>query len=249
MDIFDILLLGTVTFLISGSIKGLTGIGLPTVSLGILTLFVAPRLAIALMLLPMLMSNLWQVLREGEVWASVLRFRVFAAVIFVTVGVTALVTQDVHDRVLLAVLGCVILLFVGFSFKGWVPRVPPEYDTAAQGVFGLIAGVLGGLTSGWAAPLAIYLTMARADKSEFIRGTGLLIFAGSVPLTLAYLWTGQMTAQLFGLSALMLVPTFAGFAVGEALRNKLSVRAFRNVVLGMFAILGLNLLRRAIWYV
>ncbi len=248
MEIFDILLLGTVTFLISGSIKGLTGIGLPTVSMGILTLFLAPRLAIALMLLPMLLSNLWQVIREGEIRASLRRFRVFAAVIFVSVGVTALATQNVPDRVLLAVLGIVILLFVGFSLKGWVPQVPPRYDTLAQGVFGLLAGILGGLTSGWAAPLAIYLTMSRADREWFIRGTGLLIFAGSVPLTIAYLWTGQMDAKLFAISALMLIPTFAGFTLGEALRRRISVSMFRKLVLGMFAVLGLNLLRRAIWY-
>ena len=248
MEILDILLLGTVTFLISGSIKGLTGIGLPTVSMGILTLFMAPRLAIALMLLPMLLSNLWQVIREGEIRVSLKRFRVFATVIFISVGITALATQNVSDRVLLAVLGVVILLFVGFSLKGWVPRVAPGYDILAQGLFGLLSGILGGLISGWAAPLAIYLTMSRADREWFIRGTGMLIFAGSVPLTVAYLWTGQMDAQLFAISACMLIPTFAGFTLGEALRRRVPVAIFHKLVLGMFAFLGMNLLRRAIWY-
>lgn len=248
MDFSEILLLGAVTFLLAGAIKGLVGIGLPTASIGLLTLFVAPRLAISLILLPMLLSNLWQLYREGAVWQTVRRYWVFALVLFVTVGATALLTRDVHDRVLLAVLGGVILLFVWFSWKGWVPRLPDRLDGAAQAGFGAVAGVLGGLTSGWAAPLAIYLTMAGADKSDWIRATGLLIFVGSVPLTLAYLWTGQMTAQLLGLSALMLIPTFAGFAVGEALRNRLSVEVFRLVVLAMFAVLGLNLIRRAIWY-
>lgn len=248
MGFGDVLLLGAAVFVVAGAIKGLVGIGLPTASMGLLTLFVAPRLAIALVLLPMLMSNLWQVYRAGEVARTVRRYGPFGVVLFVTVGLTAMLTQDVPDRILIAVLGAVILGFVWFSWQGWMPRLPQRYDRAAQVGFGAIAGVLGGLTSGWAAPLGIYLSMSGADRDDWIRATGLLIFAGSVPLTLAYLWTGQMTGQLFVLSALMLIPTFAGFAAGEALRKRLSVQAFRRMVLIMFAILGLNLLRRAIWY-
>lgn len=249
MEFADILTLGAGVFLLAGAIKGLVGIGLPTAAMGFLTLFVAPRLAIALILLPMLMTNLWQLYRAGDVWRSFRRYRVFSIVLFVTVTITALMTQDVPDRILLAVLGVVILGFVWFNWRGWVPRLPARYDTAAQAIFGAIAGVLGGLTSGWAAPVAIYLSLSGADRDDWIRGTGLLVFAGSAPLTAAYLWTGQMTGQLFLLSLVMLIPTFAGFAVGEALRNRLSVQGFRTVVLVMFALLGLNLLRRAIWYV
>lgn len=248
MDLIELLILGTVTFVIAGALKGLVGIGLPTASMGMLTLFLAPRTAIAMMLLPMLLSNLWQLLRERRVSRTVRRFGLFALVLMGTVGVTAVLTQNVNDRVLLGVLGGVILLFVGFSLKGWVPELPARLDRAAQVGFGAIAGVLGGLTSGWAAPLAIYLTMIRADKSEFISATGLLIFAGSIPLCAAYLWTGMMDLSQLGLSAVMLIPTLAGFALGETLRGRLSVMAFRRIVLGMFAVMGLNLIRRAIWY-
>ncbi len=248
MEFWEVLGLGAATFVLAGAIKGLVGIGLPTAAMGLLTLFLAPRVAISLILLPMLLSNLWQLIREGEVWQAVRRYRIFAVVLFVCVGATAILTREVHDRVLLAVLGAVILLFVWFSWNGLVPQLRPKFDPAAQAGFAAAAGILGGLTSGWAAPLAIYLTMSGAGKSDWIRATGLLIFVGSVPLTLAYLWTGLMTRELLGLSALMLIPTFAGFAAGEALRNRLSVATFRTVVLIMFALLGLNLIRRAIWY-
>lgn len=248
MTDLELLVLGTCTFLLAGAIKGLVGIGLPTASMGMLTLFVSPRLAIALILFPMLLSNLWQMWREGEIRQTVVRYRYFAIVLFVIVGLTAVVTRDAEDRFLMAVLGCVILLFVGFSWKGLMPVLPPKYDTASQISFGAIAGILGGLTSGWAAPLGIYLSMSGAGREDWIRATGFLIFTGSVPLTLAYLWTGHLTTELAKISALMLIPTFAGFAAGEALRNRLSVGTFRIMLLIMFGGLGLNLLRRAIWY-
>lgn len=234
-------------FVLAGAVKGLVGIGLPTASMAMLTLVVAPREAIALILMPMLFSNLWQVLREGELARTARRFAPFAVILFVTVAATVLLTRDVDDRVLLGVLGGATLLFVVLSRLDRIPALPPSRDRPAQLGFGLIAGILGGLTSGWAAPLGLYLTMTRVDRAEWIRATGFLIFVGSVPLALAYLAAGLMTIGQLGLSALMLIPTLAGFTLGEAARRRMPVAHFRTLVLVTFAVLGLNLIRRAIW--
>ena len=242
------LTVGGLAFLAAGAIKGVVGIGLPTASMGLLTLSLPPRTAIALMLFPMILSNLWQLIRSGDVRGAIHRYRRFASVLFVTVACTVVLTQNAGDRVLLAVLGVTILLFVSLSVKGWVPRLPDRWDPQAQIVFGGLTGLLGGLTSGWAAPLMIYLGIRKIPKDEYIRATGLLIFVGSVPLALSYLSLGLMDMRLTLLSLVMLVPTFAGFSAGERLRNRLSVEAFRTVILAVFAVLALNLLRRAIWY-
>ena len=94
----------------------------------------------------------------------------------------------------------------------------------------------------------MYLSTKRVDKDEFVRATGFLIAVGSLPLCFAYIKIGFMTGQLASISAAMLVPTLAGFSTGELLRKRLSVQAFRNAILIVFVFLGLNLLRRAIWY-
>ncbi len=77
---------------------------------------------------------------------------------------------------------------------------------------------------------------------------GFLIFVGSLPLCYAYIRLGFMTGPLAGVSAVMLIPTLAGFTCGEILRRRLSGEGFRNAILILFVFLGLNLLRRAIWY-
>jgi uncharacterized membrane protein YfcA len=47
----------------------------------------------------------------------------------------------------------------------------------------------------------------------------------------------------------MIVPAMAGFGVGAMIRNRLSQRIFKNVVLVVFLGLAINLIRRAIWVV
>ena len=235
-------------FLLSGSIKGLVGVGLPTAALTMLTLFVDPRTAISLIMFPMIGSNLWQMLRAGRIGQTVRDYWIFAVVLCAGVAVATFSTAFAGERVLLGALGAVVLIFVASSWRGWVPQVPPRHDRAMQVLFGLIAGVIGGLTAGWAAPLAIYLATKRVGKDEFVRATGLLIFAGSLPLCFAYAQLGFLTGSLAGMSLLMLIPALIGFGIGELGRNRLSVEGFRTSVLLVFVLLGLNLIRRSIWY-
>ena len=248
MDTTTIILVAGAAFLAGGSIKGLVGIGLPTASIALMTLALYPRTAIALVLFPMIGSNMWQLFRSGQVMRSARRYGVFAAILFLGVGLTAFGTRDASDRLLLLVLGVMVLIFVAISWRGLVPTLPDSYDRTAQVIFGLLAGVIGGMTAAWAPPMAVYLSARQVDKDEFIRATGFLITVGSLPLIIAYLQLGFLTGKLASISLLMLVPTIAGFSLGEFLRNRLSTDGFRNAILITFVILGLNLVRRAIWY-
>ena len=47
-------------FLLAGTVKGMTGMGLPTVGVGLLSLILPPVEAAALIVVPSLATNLWQ---------------------------------------------------------------------------------------------------------------------------------------------------------------------------------------------
>ncbi|MEP2641792.1 sulfite exporter TauE/SafE family protein [Roseobacter sp.] len=249
MDYLTLFYVAGAAFLFAGAVKGLAGIGMPTAAIALMTLVLDPRTAIALVLFPMLGSNAWQVLRAGQLWRTVRRYRVFAVVLFVGVASTVFATQDTGDRALLAILGAVILFFVVMSWRGLVPPLAAKYDRHAQIGFGVLAGVVGGMTAGWGAPIAMYLATKQVDKDEFVRATGFLIFVGSLPLCVTYIQLGFMTGPLAGVSIAMLIPTLIGFTLGEKVRNRLSGTGFRTAILVVFAVMGINLIRRAIWYV
>lgn len=247
MDQIELVLLLSGIFLVAGTVKGAVGIGLPTVSIGVMTLVLDPRSAIAFVLLPMLSSNLWQVYRQGQIRGAIWRYLPFALSLAILIALTVLVTREAPDQVLFGVLGGVILLFVAMNMVRLSPVIPAERDKAAQILFGAVGGVLGGLAGVWGPPMVMYLTARATPKEEFVRATGLLILAGSIPLAIGYAWNGDLTAGRMAISALLILPTFAGFALGETLRRHLSEAAFKRLLLWVFLIMGLNLIRRAVF--
>ena len=187
-------------------------------------------------------------LRGGHLKRTAKRYWLFASVLFAGVLLTALGTQNASDRILLAALGIAVIIFVAVSWRNLLPALPDHYDRHAQVGFGIFAGLIGGMTAAWAPPMAMYLAAKRVDKDEFVRATGFLITIGSIPLIIAYIHLGFMTGPLAIISASMLVPTLIGFSAGEILRRRLSAEGFRTAILVTFLVLGLNMIRRAIWY-
>ncbi|WP_370541704.1 sulfite exporter TauE/SafE family protein [Actibacterium sp. 188UL27-1] len=236
-----------VTFVLAGAVKGLTGLGLPMAAIGVMTFFLDPRTAIALVLFPMLMTNVWQVWRMGQVWAALKRYKLFAGALVVCVWVTTVLTVNVSDGVIQGSLGVVLVVFAGVSMRFQIPRLPDRWDATAQLIMGGASGVLGGLTSIWAPTMATYLHARHVEKDEFVRATGLLILLGSLPLIAGYTRAGFLTGPLAGYSLVLLVPSLIGFTLGEWLRARISPERFRLILLYVFVIVGLNLIRRALF--
>ncbi|GLQ34695.1 membrane protein [Amylibacter marinus] len=243
------LVVAAASFFLAGAIKGLVGLGLPSAAIAFMLIAIEPRTAIALVIFPMLGTNVWQSYRAGEFLRTARRYWVFAVILFCCVGATSYLTRDIPDRGLIVVLGIGILIFVVASWRDLVPPIPARYDRHAQVGFSLFAGLIGGMTAGWGPPMAMYLTSARVKKDEFIRATGFLILAGSFPLLISYTTIGFMQGDLALVSMAMVIPTILGFSIGEKIRTRLSAAQFHNAILCLFALLALNMFRRAIWYV
>ena len=243
-QIFLILCLFSI-FIIAGMIKGAAGLGLPTTAMGLMTISIAPRTAIALLIFPLIFTNAWQIFRSGNINQTFKRYLPFIIMLIIFVWLTVNKTSQVSDSTLIGFLGFFILLFVVVNIFRNAPFIPNHHDKKAQIIAGFIAGIMGGLTSVWAPPLAIYLAARRVKKEEFVRVSGLIFFIGSIPLLIAYLNQGHMNKELSLLSVFLLLPTFIGFWIGEKIRNKMSEIIFKKFILIIFLIMGLDLIRRA----
>lgn len=239
--------LAPLAFLLAGTVKGGIGIGLPTTVIAILSVFVDPRVAVALGLMPIILSNLWQTYREGEWRATLARFWPFALTLIVTLFLASNIAVEADAQTIMLVTGLGIAIFSGTSLIRRPPPVPPHWERRAQVFTGVAAGVMGGFTGLWAPPLVILLLSLRLEKSDFVRATGLLLFMGGVPMLAGYALGGLITMEVFLWSLAMCVPTVIGFSLGEWARRRMDAGRFQKFLLLFFLLTGLNMVRRAVF--
>ena len=241
----EVLLLAGVVFLLAGTVKGLLGIGLPTISISMLAQFVDPRVAIALLLIPALVSNTWQIYRGGQVVRSARKLWPYVVTMSVVMFIAALFAARTSAKVLVMGMGVMVVLWTMTSFIRTPPKIPPHLERSALFGLGAVSGVMGGLTAMWSPPMVIYLLSIRCSKDDFVRYTGFMILCGTVPLTLGYIANGLLDKSLAVASCLMIIPTLIGFSAGEYLRGHLGGQQFQKAVLVLFFLMGLNLIRRS----
>lgn len=243
----ELLLFALFAFLFAGIIKGTIGIGLPTITISLLAQITDPRVAIALLLLPALITNMWQVYRGGQAQQSFQKLWPFGLTMLVSIYISSQFAARVDVDVLVAGIGCMVVLWTLSSLINEPPQIPEKLDRPIQCIAGTVSGVIGGLTAIWSPPMVMYLYARRLDKNQFVAYTGFLILCGTVPLLLGYLTNGLLTRELAISSVLMIVPTLVGFSIGERLRRHLEGGQFQKMVLVIFCLMGLNLIRKALW--
>jgi uncharacterized protein len=81
------LAVAALTFLLAGFVKGVIGLGLPTVAMGLLSVVMAPAQAAALLIVPSFVTNVWQ-LATGPRFGALAR-RLWPMMAGVVVGTLA----------------------------------------------------------------------------------------------------------------------------------------------------------------
>jgi len=243
----DLFFIAFVVYLFAGVIKGTIGIGLPTVTISILAQLIDPRIAIAFLFLPALLTNSWQIYRGKMFINSLQTLWPFGLTMFVVLYFASLFAPDVPVRWLVFGIGIMVVLWTATTLLRTPPELPDRFDRPAQVVAGVLGGISGGLTAIWSPPMVMYLHARRFDKDQFVAYTGFLIMCGTIPLVLGYISNGILNRQLLLGSVLMVIPTLLGFSIGEKLRARLSGPQFHRAVLIIFCLMGLNMIRRGLF--
>ncbi|NOD36449.1 MULTISPECIES: sulfite exporter TauE/SafE family protein [unclassified Ruegeria] len=247
MHDISLIAFASAVLLLAGAVKGFIGLGMPTVALVLLTFKLDARSAVTLILIPMLLSNVWQFWRGPDMVGCAKRHWRYAAILILCVAGTVWFSQSTPDRFLRAVLGAFVLAFCFFSWRDMVPPIPSSTVRLFEIISALVAGLVGGLTAAWAPPLAMYLTGLRLERDAFVQALGFLITAGSVSVLAMFIAVGHSSQADLAVSVFLLVPTLIGFSAGERLRHRANSEAFKGFFLGAFSLLGANLLLGTLW--
>ncbi|MCW5773582.1 MAG: sulfite exporter TauE/SafE family protein [Rhodospirillaceae bacterium] len=226
------------TFFLAGTVKGVIGLGLPTVSLGLLTVAIGLPQAMALLLLPSFVTNLWQALAGGHTRAVLRRLWPFLLMATATVwiGAAALVRADA--ALLSALLGLLLVTYGAVNLAGWRIAIPAAQETWLGPAFGTANGILTGMTGSFVVPGVMFLQAIGLPRDMLIQAMGMLFTASTLALAAALGGHGLLTGPLGLASALAVLPALAGMVAGQAIRRRLSERLFRRVFFAALLALG-----------
>jgi uncharacterized membrane protein YfcA len=231
-----------------GFAKGVVGFALPLIALSITGSFVPYDVAVALLIVPTLVSNLFQALRHGvgPALGSLRRFWRLNLVLVVMIALSAQLVVAQPDRLLFGLLGVTVTAFGVSQLAGWQPRFAMAHRARVETGVALVGGFFGGLSGIWGPPLVMYLLAVGLPKAEMVRAQSLSFLLGSVVLLFAHLHSGVLNAVTLPASAWLVLPTMAAMLAGYRVHDRLDQAVFRKVTLAVLVLTGLNLLRRAL---
>lgn len=232
------------TFLLAGAVKGVIGLGLPTVNLGILTAAFDLPTAMALLIVPSFVTNAFQASVGGNARAIFARIWPFLLMATATVWVGASALTRVDLDLLSGLLGFLLIAYATINLVGLRLVISASDETWAGPVFGVANGVLTGMTGSFVVPGVMFLQAIGLSRDMLIQAMGMLFTASTVALALALRNNELLTGAQSVLSVLALAPALIGMVAGQAVRKRLSETRFRQVffisilVLGGYIVLG-----------
>ena len=230
------------TFFLAGAVKGIIGLGLPTISLAILTVVIDMPTAMALLLVPSFVTNLWQASAGGQAFAILRRLWLFFLFASATVWVGAVALRRVHLELLPALLGLLLVIYGATSLAGLRLKVSPRREVSIGATLGLVNGLLTGLTGSFVVPGVMFLQAIGLSRDQLIQAMGILFTLSTLALGLALGTNGMLTTDQGLVSLTALVPALLGMFAGRRLRRMLSEKVFRRALFAALLVLGLYII-------
>lgn len=232
----------------AGVVKGAVGFAMPLVMISGLGSFLDPKLVVAGIVFPIVVSNGLQVLRAGlaEAWTALKEYRLYIGIVCAMILVSAQFLTVIPGRAMFLVLGVPVVVLCAVQLAGLRLTIPPHRRGAFSVAAGLVSGTLGGLAGTWGPPTVLYLLAVETPKARQIAVQGVIYGLGSLFLLLGHLKSGILNAATAPFSALLVVPALAGMWIGFRLADRLDQQRFRKATLAVLLLAGLNLVRRGL---
>lgn len=237
-EAFDLTLISLV-FLLAGLVQGVAGLGLPTVVVGLLGMMMAPRDAAALVVVPSLVTNAWQVAAGPSAGPLARRLWPMLAGIAAGTLVGGMLLPASASADAVAALGGALMMVAAAGLASFTLHVPPSGERAASPVVGLVTGAVTAATGVFVIPAVPYLRGLRLERELLAQALGMAFTTSTVALAASLLLAGQFELREAGLSFCALLPALGGMAIGRRIRGRIRPEPFRRCY--FIGLLGLGL--------
>jgi uncharacterized membrane protein YfcA len=225
-------------FLLAGFVKGAIGLGLPTVAIGLLAVSMPPARALAIVIVPAIVTNVWQTF-VGPYLRDIIR-RLWPLMVGTVIGIwcgAGLMTGP-YARYGTIVLGALLVIYAIIGLSKFNFHVAPRDEKWVGGIVGLITGVVSAATGVQVIPSMPFMQAIGMEKDELVQALGVFFTVATVALAFNLTSAGLLTAATALPGAVAMAGAFAGMFIGQAVRSRLEPETFRRWFLIALILLG-----------
>ena len=236
-----VLLIIAAVFTLAGFVKGVIGLGLPTISMGLLALVMPPMQAAALLVVTSLLTNVWQ-MWSGPSPAAVTA-RLWPMMLAVCAGTWAAsgLMNGSYASVATALLGLTLALYAASGLLTVRLAVPERHEWWLGPAAGAVTGIITAATGVFVIPAVPYLQAIGLEKDQLVQALGLSFTVSTLALAANIARAGALNVCILRTPLVALAATAGGMWVGRYLRSRLQPPGFRRwFFMGLLA-LGLYL--------
>jgi uncharacterized membrane protein YfcA len=242
MDLMQMLVIAG-AFIVAGIAKGAIGMGMPPIAIGLMSFAVPLESAIAIMVVPTMVTNIWQAIYGGGFRPLMRRFGTMAATAMIGILAVGYLLSDLGSSSTSGWVGVLLVLYSLIALTPYRPRVPRRAEPWANPLIGLASGAVAGSTGVAAVPFLPYMQSLDMDRHELVQALGIMFvfITGMLAVSLALHGAYHLTNSVAGIAAI--APTMVGLWLGQHARRRLSAETFRRIfIFGMLGV-GLQLAR------
>jgi len=228
-------------FFAASFLKGLTGLGFSTLCLGFLAVFIDIKLAIALVFLPSLSSNIFVMVEAGRFFEALKRFWLLflSALPGLFIGIWFL--NRSQTDIPKSLLGLVMLLYGMWGLKKGLLQLTRDQEKRLTIPVGIVSGIINGATGSQIMPIMPYLLSLKMDRDLFVQAINLSFTINTLIMMACLGRLGLFSDQIIQWSLVGIIPVAAGIFLGGRIRKKISEAIFQKMVLILLIVLGIML--------
>jgi uncharacterized membrane protein YfcA len=236
-----LLILIAAAFLLAGFIKGAIGLGLPTVAMGLLAVSMSPGQAIAIVIVPAIVTNIWQTFVGSYLRDIIRRLWPLMAGTVIGIWLNAGMLTGPYARYGTIVLGVLLVIYAIVGLSKFNFSVARSDEKWIGGIVGVITGVVSAATGVQVIPSMPFMQAIGMEKDELVQALGVFFTVATVALAFNLTSAGLLSASTALPGAVAVASAFVGMFIGQAVRSRMQPEVFRRWFLIAMIFLGLYL--------
>ena len=219
---------------------------MPTVTLTLLSFFFDIKDSISFILIPVILTNLFQML-DGKNLKSIFqqtKFFLFTSVVFVIPGF--LILRAIDSKIILIILASLLVLNSSLVLFNKIITIKKHDSFLSQFWIGALTGITTGVTSIYTMPFIFLIQSLKFSKEKLIQLMGLSFFLYSLSQFALFYSFSMINEKVLLFSSMACLPILLGVIAGKYLRKILSEQIFKKLFNYMLLISGLTIIIKSI---